>query len=241
MGPKDWDRIISSWSDGYYMAFCWLACAVITIITIIVNFKKTTLHFSFLIYAIANFLLVNIGLDYLNNFLKLNPRESAIFLETANTIFAIIEISLFLFYFSKILAQSFIRHVIFASWVTFSLICTSFFSLLIKESSTRHEIRTSSFLINGVEFFILIVFCLKYFSELLGKQGSYDSLGKSPSFLIVTGLFLYCIISLPTLLISENIRNDRLLYSMGAIHYCALSLSLLCTAKAFSCKIALTK
>ena len=191
----------------------------------------------------SSLLLVNIVFDIINSAFLQKGLKATIFIESTNTVFALVEISSFLYLFKQILNVKFIKQLIIILWVIFLILFFVFFLKMTEVGLTRNQIKKISYAVNIIEFLILLPLCLLYFYHLLIKeQHKLIHLNDSPSFWIISGLFFYCSVSLPFLFIGDTFstRSRNLYYLMGSIHYTSISLLFLCLAKAFSCKKALT-
>lgn len=243
MDESVFKKILEGWANLFYTGPIWFLCALFALIVGIKYFRKEKSYQLFIIYCLSSLIIMNIIHDLFIYSLTSKGIGRTIFLETANTLFTIVEITTFFYWFKNILNTKFLNQAIRILWIIFIAICTIFIWKLFQDGISKDEMIKNSFLINCIEFFTLILLCLFYFYQLLIKETNHlIPLSKSPSFWIISGLFFYCIVSLPALLIGNKLylTNIELYFIMGAIHYISISLLFLCIAKAFSCKTTLT-
>jgi len=243
MEKNGWERIMDDSEALFYTNFLWLFCSLVTVIFGIKYYRNEKINHYLLIYSVVSLFMMNIALDIINftYFSKRTP--SKIFYESINTLFALIEITCFTFFFRNLLSGKVTKQLIRGFESFFIAICLFFLFSLIKVDLSILGIKQISYLINIIEFFFLLLLCLLYFYRLLSKENNtYISFNNSPSIWITCGLFLYCSVSLPFLLIAPTlfIKLKDFYFIMGSIHYIGISILLLCIAKAFSCKAPLT-
>ena len=89
----------------------------------------------------------------------------------------------------------------------------------------------------SLELFILASICI-YYLIVFSRTPEETNLKTTPNFWIVTGLFFYCIMSIPFCLISTEIVSlNKLLFTyLISIHFIFLSIFFILIAKAFLCK-----
>lgn len=238
-----WERLVTGWTNMHYTGILWFICSLFALIVGIKYYRKDRSYQLFILYCLSNTFLLNIVNNFINYSFNLKGIRHVIYLETANTLFALLEITAFFYLFKEILNIKFVKHMIKICWIVFLFFCVIFFWKTIENKPTESQITNNSFIINCIEFFMLLFLCLLYFYELLTKETrQVIPLTQSPSFWIISGLFFYCIVSLPVLLIGYKlfITNRDLYFIMFSIHYLSLSFLSLCLAKAFSCKTTLT-
>lgn len=244
MEQNFWDSLLSKIEDTFYTGGLWQIASFLTLVVGIKHYRKETSYNLFIIYTAMSFLIslpINRIMVYLLNFKRM---EYTIYLETMNTLFALIEICAFLYFFMYTLKLKFIKQFVLLFLAIFIGVCILFFlKISLTKDITIFDIESYSYKINWFEFSILLAFCLLYFYQLLIQEtDKIFHLHQSPSFWIVSGLFFYCIVSLPATIIGIKLlfANRGLYNLMGAVHYISISLLLLTLAKAFSCKKTLT-
>ena len=98
-------------------------------------------------------------------------------------IFSIIELTLLLQYFKKIIKSLLIKNLI--NWVTILFLIASALNILFLEKINSLNSNTQS-----IEFLLLIAFCFIYYMELASSD-QIIYFFKHPVFWIVTGFFIY--------------------------------------------------
>ncbi len=238
-----WEKILHHFKDLYYTDALWFCCALVSLIIGIRHYRKERVFILLLIYLIANLTIVNLVPLFFVFGQNLNGVIEAIFIETSNTCFALIELSVFLYFFYKVLKLFFLKKVVLVLWVVFIIICSYFFILISSANVQRNEILSTSYFINCIEFLMILPLCLFYFHQQINSEIELKFLTSlKPSFWIVTGLFFYCFISLPYLLVGEKLVeiSKPLNLLFFKFHYLSISVLILCIAKSFSCKSPLT-
>lgn len=240
---RTWDILLTSWENMHFTAPLWFLCAGLALIIGLRNYQNENNFRLFITYIIANLVLINIVFDFLIILLELKYLTSSIFREGFNTVFALVELTVFLFFFRSLPTLKYLSLVINIVWLAFFCVCLYFLSVIFRGNISVAQLMQTSYLINCIEFFVLLTFCLLYFYTLLTKNiDNTVALIQSPSFWIISGLFFYSSVSLPTLLIAEELypRYRNLYFLMGTIHYLSISILLLCITKAFKCRRPLT-
>ena len=238
-----WEGIQQHLEQLHYTGLLWLLCSLLALIIGIKHYRKERSYQLLIFYCLSSLILTNVISDFIYFSFDYTDVRRTIYFETTNTLFAIIEISAFFYFFKQILNRKFIQQLIKIFWVIFLSLCIAFLIKMTEVGLSKIQLRKISYFINIIEFLLLLPLCLLYFYQLLTKvQNKPVQLIDSPSFWIVSGLFFYCIVSLPFLFISDNmlIKSAYLFYLMGSIHYISISLLFLCLAKAFSCQKTLT-
>ena len=238
------EKLFTAWANMYYTGPLMFFCSLFALIIGIKFYRKEKSYNLFITYTISTIILVNIGMDFVKHCFSIEKISGAIILESGNTLFALVEFSIFIYFFKMVLHGKLISKSISIIWIAFIILSMVFFSKITETNITKSEINMLSFSINIIEFFILILFCLIYFYQLLTNEyHKLSLLTDSPSFWIISGIFFYCIVSLPFLFISDILLNRfrTLYFIVASIHYISLSILFLCLAKSFSCKKMLTK
>ncbi len=240
MDKTKWERLFELWNEEYYTKFILLFCIIIALIIGIKFYRKEKTYISFLLY-ISLSLIFFLALPIIYVIKDLHGRSAAVFDEVWNTVFALVEFIIFYYFFLKILNAKIIKLLMRISFLPIFILSSIFFIKITDPEFSRNQIIKLSFQINIVEFFLLLIPCLIYFYELFTKEAS-QILSKSPAFWITTGIFIYCVVSLPFLLIGDNlaINYKGLYHMMYGVHYISFSFLFISFAKAFLCKTTLT-
>ncbi len=243
MEKTAWEKVLQYLEKLHYTSILWLICTLIALIFGIKHYRKEITYQFLLIYCLSSLIMMNVIYNFILYSVNIKNDKRIIYSETTNTLFAFVEISAFLYFFKQILGNKFIKKLVNIFWIIFFTSCSLFLIKMIDLNLSKTQIRKNSYIINIFEFLLLLPLCLIYFYQLLTKdQIKPVKLNDSPSFWIVSGLFFYCIVSLPFLFIGNKIyvSSPYLFYLMGSIHYTSISLLFLCLAKAFSCKKTIT-
>ena len=199
----------------YYMNFFLLCCLVICIITTAYSLRREHWAALFLVYASAAFILV-----VFNFLLPLMGDKNLNRMEGGNILFSIAEYFVFYFYFKAILVSRATKRVMFYFLVSYCILaCFSLLYMLNKETTEHAVSKIADFLIS-TELLFLSILCLIYYVELFRKKIQLH-LYFSPSFRIITALFIYTAIIAPFFLISDELRTTygNLYYKAFALHY----------------------
>jgi len=171
---------------------------------------------------------------------QLNPNLQAYFVRISNSVIALIELLTYFYFFRQILLSFKIRRLITFLSLLFSLIIIIF--TVTKLNSLTMSEKYVSDAIGSLEFIFLVIPCVVYFFQLL-KTTSSINLFDRPTFWIVTGIFLYSLISIPYYLLSsyflKNFRQFGYVLHAG-LFFMPFTLNFLFLIRAFLCKKPLT-
>lgn len=243
MEKNIWEHILQNLENLHYTGLLWFISTLLALIIGIKYYRNELSYKLLIIYCISSLLMLNIIHDCILFSFDKKDHRRIIYGEGTNTLFAFVEISIFFYFFRQLLNNKIIQTLIKIFWIIFTILCIAFIIEITEVELSKVQIIKNSYYINIFEFFLLLPLCLVYFFQLLTKeQNNPVQLTDSPSFWIVSGLFFYCIVSLPFLFYGKNsvIRSASFFYLIGAIHYISISLLFLCLTKAFSCKKTLT-
>jgi len=231
-----WKVTFDEWRKVHFTEPLWYLSIIISIIVGILNFKKTKLHISFLCYSLMAILLF-VVYDLVSYYESNSTSREKIY-EVINTLFCLVEIFVFYFFFSHKLKSLLFRSILrILVWIYFILVF-SFYLCIYFSVFDVSQIHYLSYQMTVVEFFILLICCLIYFYELLSSDPAGSTFNLGPTFWIIASLFLYCIISLPFFIIARNLfqTNREIFFWMFSLHYVSLSFLFFCLAKAFYAK-----
>lgn len=237
-----WEKI----SSNYYTDLLWTICAIFTLSIGFKYYRKDRTYRFLLAYIFINSIILAIIVMFMKYFsIDLDSKGISTYklMEIMNTIFSAIEISTFFFFFKLVFNTKTTNQIINILWILFISLCIIFFFKIFNNKFSTGEILRNSFVVSIIELLLLVSFCIFYFYTLFTKEiTNIARFNKSPSLWIITGLFIYCIISLPFFLIADNLylTARNIFKIMHAIHYISISFLLLCIAKAFSCETTLT-
>jgi hypothetical protein len=232
-----WDFFNDIWARTYYTQLAWLSTSILAVVIGLKNFQKNKSQILLLIFLSSS--LIPLIVFPLIRFYALHSKNSAAFLETMNTLYSMLEITVFLLIFKYQFRTRRLSQLINFILISFLSISITFISLIIFFDIQSDEIRQYSFLLDSIEFLFLLLLSLLYFYRLLTSDVEQtSSIVDNKSFWIVGGLFFYSVVSLPLLIIAYRffLENEQLYLITGALHYVSISFLNLCLAKALLCR-----
>lgn len=237
-----WEYVSHQLENTYFLQLFWYLSSAFAVFIGIRNYKREKIFIFFIAYLIAQ-ILISAGTLLLDYYIIRKDIFYTKYQEIKNTIFEVIEISVFSYFFAVLFNSKIIKTII--KFFVGGFVCASiiFFITIVNKNVTKTEVTNWSFLINVFEFILLLPLTFYYFYHLLSQEISKTiSLISYASFWITIGLFFYVIVSLPLLLAGGTLyAKDKWLYHlMYSFHYFAIGILSLCIAKAFSCKTTLT-
>jgi hypothetical protein len=236
----DWDKLLKSLERLYYVDVLWLICAIIALIVCVKYFQRNMLSGIFIIYITCCILLTLADSLVL---LSYSGIQKVRVFETNNIVFSAIEYGCFSYFFINKFKKNILSFLVYSSQAIILVLLIRFISIANAPTVTKEIIRTTSYSFNTIEFLFLLILCLVYFYNLFVSEYQKEvSLIKSPSFWIISGLFFYTCVSYPFLITGYFDINSsiKFIFALAVFHYVAISILLLCIAKAFSCKKLLT-
>lgn len=236
MDNSFFERLFSHWSMVYFTEPVACIISLIAIILGLKNYRKDNTYTLFILYSISCLLLL-LSVDIIKLVWHLPTRNKSILTETGNTLFELTELFVFYYFFLNIIKSNLVRSLMKLSFIVFLFFVVLFFIKISSPNFSKDEIVRLSTLIGSIKFFILLIPIFTYFFELFSIDPIKD-IFYSPSLWITSGLFLYCLATLPFLLISDSLlKSDKSLYLlMVSIHFLSLSFLFLTIIKAFICK-----
>jgi hypothetical protein len=238
MDNSFFEKLFSDWSKTYYTEPVLTIFSLMTIILGIKNYRKEKIYTFFIVYSISCFFLILIS-GVLRVTFPIN--DSIIIIETGNTLFEFIELSVFYYFFLQIINSNVVRLVMKFSFITFLILVILFLVKITDQNFNKNQVIQFSTLIGSIKFFLFLIPIFTYFFELFINDPVKD-IFHGPSLWITSGLFLYCLATLPFLLISDSLhKSDKSLYFlMFSIHFLSLSFLFLTIIKAFVCRRPIT-
>lgn len=236
-----WEKINNVWRDTYYTDPVVIICSLLVIIIGIKLHRKEKMSFLFITYSLCCLILFAASDVFkVLNLYKVShlSRIRTAILQSANMLFGLFEFFIFYYYYSKIIKSKLVNRAMKFSSILFFIIVIIFFIKLNDTKFEKFEILQFSALISTIEFFLLLFPVFTYLFELFNTE-SVKEIKQSPSLWINSGLFVYILITLPFLIISESIPKP-LYFFMYSLHFVSLSILLLTIAKAFLCRKPIT-
>ena len=228
-----WEKLLIDWSKVYYTGPIVMICSFFAIFFGIKNYRKEKVYACFVLFSVSCFLLFSLT-DIIRLVLPFRSRNKFMALETCNVLFEFTELFVFYYYFLQIIKSTLIRSIMKLSLIIILFLVLLFFFKITNYNFLIFQINQFSTLISILVFFLLLIPIFIYFFETFNSDPIND-IRHSPCLWITSGLFLYCLASLPFLLIFGYLyKSDRYLYYlMFSIHYVSLSFLFLTIIKAF--------
>lgn len=215
-----------------------LCCIFIGIIACVRYYKKTKIHSAITIYTIYIFFAIIIAEVLVFRMNEHNSFDFKLKILLLNNVLSAVEYYTFYLFFSGILYSSLYKKLLLYS--VFIIVPTSIIlSIAIFLSNDLYHIELISYMLNLIEFILLLLYSLRSFLEL-NKHGSNISLNNSPSFWINSGLLIYIASSIP-LLSSGYGLNKELYRFLFSLHYFSFGIFFLTISKALTFKKSLTE
>jgi hypothetical protein len=177
---------------------------IVEFIAIVIGLKfwrQFTIGRLFIFYLAFDFSILGIG--FLLKSMDVAPHYLKDFTSITNTLITFVELAIYYNYFQKISNKSsknyFTYGLIFFGVVMGIYIFTRFEFL-------TNRLRYISDIISVTEFLLLLPPCFFFYFQIL-KNDSYFNIVDRPSFWIVTGIFIFCSLSIPFYLISNYVSS----------------------------------
>ena len=234
------ERLINYWRSIFFVEPVLDLSLISSFVIGILYHHRNRERFFFLIYFLSGVILF-FPLRIIFLYQILTEKQDAVLLESANTVFELVEFIAFYHFFRGCLFGNRIRTILRLFFYCLLAISTVFFIMLTFPGYTVHDIRVHSLFINVIEFFFLFVMCLAYYWELF-TDIPIKNLFNRPSFFIVTSAFFYSALMTPFFLIAPDVRIEEFLVHdiLFACHYLLLIILLISIVKAFLCKAPIT-
>ena len=239
MGDNFFERLFSDWSKVYFTEPIACIISLIAILLGLRNYRKEKSYTSLILYSLSCFVLISVTAFF--RILTPSTRNKFVIFELGNTLFEFIELLVFYYFFFNIIKSNFARLLMKIIFVIFLFFITLFFIKITDQYFSRNQILRLSTIIGSIKFFLLLIPIFTYFFEIFQNDPIKD-IYTSPSIWITTGLFFYCLATLPFLLISDSLIkiNNSLYLLMFSIHFLSLSFLFLTIIKAFICRKPIT-
>jgi len=232
------ERLIKLLDEQYYGSVLAALLEVFAIITGCVFVRKDRIGKLFLAYLILDFLILASYFSIISIF-NISPRKLSFFVNPVNIIISFVELFVYCHFFINVIQNKSIIKLIRILRFAFIGIIGLLISLEINFFTKRYYI---SEMVAACEFLLLLLPCFAYFYELLNSDPA-QNIYQRPSFWIVTGIFVYSLISIPYCLIDGFVMDhgfeQRRLLDL-ALFYAPLGINFILLAKAFFCKKALS-
>ncbi len=186
-------------------------------------------------YLIIDLLIFVFGI-YIMRFSELGQTEINRFIYKTNLLISVIELFAYYCFFSTILKNKKIIQILKFTIPVFILLVIVFMITELKFWSINYTYTSN--LISVLGFILLILPCIVFYGHLL-KTDSILGLFDRPSFWITTGIFFFCLTSIPFYLIDRYLSYNRYEFKKMlnlAFFYIPLSFNFIFLTRAFLCK-----
>ena len=237
MNRTAFDKLFSNWEYTYYTPVLWYVSLFFAIIIGVRAFRRERMFLVLFIYVLSSMTFLIVW-DSVLIALENGRRRTAI-IEVTNTVFSLIEATVFFYFFNAIFKNNRLKYFTYLGLTAIFIFSIILFIAISDPSFSRKQISSVSLAINSLEFLLILTLCLFYFYGLFKHDiAEFRLLKDTPSFLIVTSLFFYVLVSLPFFFIGGVLlyNNRSLYYIMFSLHYISLSLLVFCIAKALRSK-----
>jgi len=222
--------------SDYLDLFLW-PCIIIALCIEIRFLRETKAILPLFLYTVATFLF------YIISYIPVFRRQAStdFFFEGLNISFALIEYSLFYFYFKRVLSSIFTKVFMPYFIIPFTLTIAIYYYRGIFISDADIIVKKIPDFFISLELLLLAIPCFIYYYELL-KMKRMTNLTANPSFWIVTGLLFYSITIIPFFIISRELQHSKetLYRAAYALHYILFGFLFLAITRAILCKKPLT-
>jgi len=233
------ERLIEYLQERYYLELIMFLTELTALVIGCIYVRKNRVG-QFFIFYIAFDLGIWITGFYLDINQDLSKKSISNFVDYTNTLVAFAELLIYYYFFSKVLSGIRIRNLIKLLTVFYSLLVIIYITT--KFSFFTSRIGYLSNLMGVIEFLFLLPPCFVFFYQLITNR-SRLKLFERPSFWIITGIFLYSLLSIPFYLVDRYIfiNNLDIKKIIGSVFfYVPFTLNFAFLSKAFLCKRTLT-
>lgn len=231
-----WSLLYKDWSASYFAEPFSFLCVISSVVILSTQKRK---YNNLLFYAVFTSLYIIImkSIDILGLF---SSNKSRIIPELVNTIFELVELLTFHYYYSKKINTRFLKiKNTFPKIFVFITVAFFFFALFFNPKT--QIILEYSYLINVVELLFLLAYSLKYFILIFKNQDNNPIL--DPYFWISTGILFYCLASIPFFMLAKTLfyYSFSIFSIFFGVHFMTLGFLFLSITRASLCKKQLLK
>lgn len=235
----DWSKLIHNIAHFYYAPLIQVLTELTALIVVLFYGRKTKIDRAFAFYIAYDFCILIIG-NIVENHSSISKKQFSFLLNYSNTLISLIEIWVYYIFFFSVLESKKIKAFLTGLLSVYTLLTIVF--LFTRFDFISDRMSYMAYILNGVELVFMLPPCLFFFSSLLNKESSIP-LHKRPSFWIVTGVFLYSLISIPFYFISKYIianYMDIWPAIASALFITPFTINFIFLIKAFLCKRTVT-
>ena len=232
------ERLISWFEKYYYTAPLLIIVEIVALILGIAYVKKDKTGFLFILYISFDICLFLIFIYW--GFFADNRKSASVFVLYTNPVTSFIELSVYYYFFIGVISNKRIIQMMKVSGFIYGLAILVFLITKIAFLSLRFSY--ISYLLGAIEFLLLLPPCFAFFYELINTRSDIKLLDR-PSFWIASGIFLFCLLSIPYYLINRYIvssKTEMRFILTAMFFYLPFTINFLFLIKAFSCKKKLT-
>lgn len=160
--------------------------------------RKDLISINFSFYFLANLLVLTISWTIVAT-TSISSSTKGIIYTDLNTVIEIVELFTYALFFGNFTSKNIFNPLIVTPFILFLILEIIF--LFTRFSFITTRFRYAFALMNVLEFSILITWSLIYYYKLFNTKSSAD-LFRRPSFWIVTGIFIFSVISTPFYLLN---------------------------------------
>lgn len=235
----DFSRLIDQFQRTYYTELLMFIAELTALIIGLLHVRKDKIGRFFIIYIAFDFSILLTDFYFITDG-WISKKLYDHFMYTTNTLIAYVELLVYFYFFRKILDGNKIKKILIGLTTLYSVLIIIFITTKFSFITNRYDYL--AYITGAIEFAILLVPCVYYFLQLF-KTNSHVRLSERPSFWIVTGIFLFSIISIPYYLLNRYFFNTRfeLRFMLSAVlYYIPFIANFIFLIKAFLCKKPLT-
>jgi hypothetical protein len=188
-----WRALLTDFEERYYTDLALWLFELIAIVTGILFVKNQKIGKVFLFYLIFDFTILNIATS-LRYFQGVPVNVSNNFVTLTNPLIFLIELFAYYYFFLNTLKSSGMIKALKVLFPLYLIIIGLFLTGNLQFLSGQYGY--VSYTVSALGFLFLLPPCINYFYMLLNTK-SEISLFQRPSFWIVSGMFFYCIVSIP--------------------------------------------
>ena len=225
-------NILSFLEQALYVELLVLGCVIYCLITLIKSPTRPLKHqlFDYVLFSLAFEILGFISSGILERDVRILTTR------ISNFTFATFEHLLLARFISSLFKSTLFKKIAYINtiillllWVTFSIL-----SILVLTPSSSRKLEDIMF---SIELFLLACYCLYFYYLTFQSRELFDLKHFGP-FWVITGLFFYCLASIPFFIVSNEILllSHEMYSILFAIHYMFFSIFFLTIVKGVLCK-----
>jgi len=211
----------------------------IALIMAIIYLRKTKVGRGFIYYIGFDYLVLLLGMAQLL-YKDLDLTFQHLFVRITNPLIATIELLTYYFFFSKLLLSKKVKELMKILSIIFVLIVVAY--NITRAPFLKGVDKYIADAIGSLEFIFLLPPAVQYYFQLLNTTSEINLFDR-PSFWIVTGIFLYSLISIPYYLLQTYLVSNFTQFSFAleaAFYFMPFTLNFIFLIRGILCKKPLT-